>query len=47
MKLKSKDNACWNDPCEGCIPLNNNSFEFECTCNLKSFDSTCKSGWCF
>jgi hypothetical protein len=44
IKFKSKDYSCWNDPCEGCIPLNNKSFEFECTCSLKSFDSTCKSG---
>ncbi len=38
------DDACWNDPCEGCMPLNNNSFGFKCTCISKSFDSYCTTG---
>ncbi len=44
LKPLFKDDSCWNDPCEGCVPLGLNSQEFKCTCLSKSFDSTCQLG---
>ena len=36
------DYSCWNSPCEGCIQIEANSTEYECTCS--KFNSlTCKS----
>jgi len=41
---KFLDDSCWNDPCEGCVPLGLNSKEFKCTCLSKPFDSSCQLG---
>jgi hypothetical protein len=41
--INLKDDACWNNPCEGCVPLGINSFNYTCTCGIKSLDSKCNT----
>ena len=38
-----KDNACWAEPCEGCVPLARNSRDYTCTCGIKSSDLSCNT----
>jgi hypothetical protein len=36
-----KDNSCWNEPCDGCLPTDKNSLNYSC-CGKKSLGILCQ-----